>query len=63
MFVIHGQMLHARLAFNLSIGVDMLEDHFVNEAMAFMDHPSRKTTRVDLIMVRDCFSITFHVVG
>ena len=37
--------------FNLSIGVNMLEDHFVGEAKAFVNHPSRRTTRVELITV------------
>ena len=46
-------MLHARSMFNLSIGVNMLEDHFVSEVIAFVDHLSRRTTIMELITMGD----------
>ena len=35
--------------FNLNVGVDPLQDHFVNEARAFKDNPSRRTISIDLV--------------
>ena len=46
---IQEQLRRARSVFNLRIGVDMLQDHFVNGARAFAQHPSRRTTRIDLV--------------
>ena len=48
---IQGLLLQAISTFNLSIGVGMLEDHYVGDGRAFVDHPARITTRIELITV------------
>ena len=52
---VQEQLMRARSVFNLNIAVDYLEDHFVSRARAFENHPSKRTTQVDLIFEEDAF--------
>ena len=45
--------MRARFVFYLNIGVELLEQHFVTEARAYLSHPSHRTTRIDLILERN----------
>ena len=41
--------MKARFVFNLSIGVNLLKSHFVDEVKAFTDHASHRTMWIKLI--------------
>ena len=41
--------MQARAIFNLNIGVELLENHFMDKAYAFVNHASYRITRIDLI--------------